>query len=94
MIKKYSLHKIDEEQSQLEIDGTLECGMIYNDKYIGEWTVDMLNQQDTRITELNQHLQDYEDNVHNFFIEHWNELSDDMKQQAHLELGVNIDYDE
>lgn len=59
-----------------------------------------LNEQDTRITELekeNEQLkqtsQDYEDIVNNWFIDNWNKLSDEMKQSAHLEVGIDIEYD-
>ena len=40
----------------------------------------------------NQASQDYQDNVHDWFIENWGNLSDEQKQSAHLELGIEIDY--
>ena len=43
--------------------------------------------------ELKQVSQDYEDNVSDWFIENWHTLSDEQKQSAHLELGIDIEYD-
>ena len=43
--------------------------------------------------QLKQTSQDYEDIVNNWFIDNWNKLSDEMKQSAHLELGIDIEYD-
>ena len=43
---------------------------------------------------LNQIQQDYEDSVSNWFIENWCLLSDEQRQSAHLELGIEVtDYD-
>lgn len=50
--EKYSLHKIDEKQYQLKEDGTLEVGMIYTDKEVGDWTIDLLNKQSKKIKDL------------------------------------------
>lgn len=43
--------------------------------------------------ELKNELQDLTDNINNYFLEHEQELSDDLKSQAHLELGVEFEYD-
>ena len=50
MVKRYSLHKIDGNQYQLAKDGTSQVGVIYNDKDVAEWTVDLLNElENTRL---------------------------------------------
>ena len=43
--------------------------------------------------QLKQVSQDYEDNVKNWFIENWGTLSLMQKASAHLELGIDIEYD-
>ena len=43
--------------------------------------------------QLKQVSQDYEDIVSNWFIDNWHKLSDEQKQSAHLELGIDIEYD-
>ena len=54
----------------------------------------IITTQDQRITDLEKDLQDYEDNVADFFIEYWNQLTPEMKQTAHLELGIEINEEE
>lgn len=53
------------------------------DKY-----VDMLNKKEEQLIDIKKTFQDYEDNVHDFFIKNESELSEEQKQQAHLELGI------
>lgn len=52
--EKYSLHKIDEKQYQLKEDDTLQVGMIYTDKEVGDWTIDCLNEQSKKIDDLEE----------------------------------------
>lgn len=42
--------------------------------------------------QLKQTSQDYEDIVNNWFINNWDKLSGEMKQSAHLEVGIDIEY--
>ena len=58
-----------------------------------EKCVELLNSMYEKNEQLKQTSQDYEDNVCNWFIDNWNKLSDEMKQSAHLELGIDIEYD-
>lgn len=50
--EKYSLHKIDEKQYQLKEYGILQVGMIYTDKEVADWTIDLLNKQSKKIEDL------------------------------------------
>lgn len=52
----------------------------------------ILDKKNKEIEQLKQVSQDYEDNVSNWFIENWHTLSDEQKQSAHLELGIDIEY--
>lgn len=50
-----------------------------------------INKKDETIKELNQLLQDNEDCVSDWFFENWSKLDDDMRQSAHLELGIELE---
>lgn len=53
----------------------------------------LLNEQEKKLKSLQQDSQDYEDAVFNWFFENWDSLSEEQKQYAHLEIGVEIDYE-
>lgn len=57
--EKYSLHKIDNKQYQLKEDDTLQVGMIYTDKEVGDWTISLLNEQSKKIDDLEKQLLDF-----------------------------------
>lgn len=44
--------------------------------------------------ELEQIIQDESDSVSNWFINYWDTLTEEAKSDAHLELGIDIDYEE
>lgn len=52
---------------------------------------DNITDLETQIAQLKKSIQDYEDTLHNWFIENWHSLSDEQKQSAHLELGIDLD---
>lgn len=60
----------------------------------GKEIAQRLNKQEEVIDMLNIDLQNYSDIVYNFFYEHWDELSDEIKDDALLELNIEIDYND
>lgn len=48
--------------------------------------------QKQEIEELEQIIQDNSDSVSNWFINYWDILTEEAKSDAHLELGIDIDY--
>ena len=54
----------------------------------------LLNNYNDTINRLNRMSQYAEDCVNNWFIENWSKLDDEQKQSAHLELGIDIDYND
>jgi len=61
--------------------------------YTVKEVVDLLNKYKKENEELKQEIQDLTDTVNNYFLEHEQDLSVDLKSQAHLELGVEFEYD-
>ena len=53
----------------------------------------LMNELHEENQQLKQVQQDYEDNVANWFIENWDKLSDEQKSSAHLELGIEEDFE-
>ena len=62
------------------------------DSIEAEAIVKRLNELYDENEQLKQTSQDYEDIVYNWFINNWDKLSDEMKQSAHLEVGIDIEY--
>lgn len=56
--------------------------------------VTLLNNYNDTINRLNRMSQYDKDCVNNWFIENWDKLTDEQKQSAHLELGIDIDYND
>ncbi len=70
-------------------------GFIFDDEELVDDVVELLNDLHEENTMLKQSSQDYEDNVSNWFIENWDNLSELEKMNAHLELGIELeDYDD
>lgn len=68
----------------------------FQDEYkdLCDKVVDFLNNQSDKIDELEKENQSISDNVYDFFYEHWHLLSEDIRHDAHLELGIDIDYED
>lgn len=49
--------------------------------------------QKKEIKELEQIIQDNSDLVSDWFIKYWDILTEEAKSDAHLELGIDIDYE-
>ena len=88
---------------EYDIDGNSETAFYDNidhdsisfcDERFDNLILKKLNNMYKEKTELERILQDYEDTVSDFFIDNWLSFSEEVKQQAHLELGIDIDYDE
>ena len=82
---------------QLGDDGVVskvnEEELVYVDKNELEQFIESYHELEKENEQLKQSLQDYEDNVSNWFIENWSTLSDEQRQSAHLELGIEYDSD-
>lgn len=52
--------------------------------------MELLIQDNNKQRVINQH---YWDVVHDWFRDHWNKLTEEQKDSAHLELGIDIDYE-
>lgn len=63
-----------------------------NSEHCADVIATAINELINKNEQLKQVSQDYEDNVSNWFIENWHTLSDEQKQSAHLELGIDIEY--
>ena len=79
------LNTLYEENEQLK--HTLSAYMVDLNRY-----KDKSNKLKTKNKVLEQDIQDYEDAVIGWFIEHWYELSEEQQQTAHLEVGVDEVY--
>lgn len=66
----------------------------YDEKWESWKICELLNNFDEETENLKQQNQDYEDCVSNWFIENWEKLDDNLRSSAHLELGMDFDYDD
>ena len=87
---------------EFDVDGNSETAyydyvdhdsISFSDEQMDILLLNKLNKLDNQKKEVEQMLQDFEDRVYNYFLEHELELTSEMKQQAHLELGVEFEYD-
>ena len=76
------------------IDNTGEIKGELSDCFTTNKVVDLLNNYEDENQQLKQSYQDDIDCFNNWFIRNWDNLSEELKESAHLELGIDIDYED
>lgn len=94
MRDRFDINILDENNWQIEDTETGEyANPVDGITNVLKGLVKTMNNYEKKVEELEQIIQDESDSVSNWFINYWDTLTEEAKSDAHLTLGIDIDYE-